>query len=466
MAKRSTSTDRPALLAVTMMVKNEEEFLEDALESAKPWADELIVVDTGSTDRTVEIAEEHGATVSHFEWCDDFSAARNETLRRSTARWNLILDADERLAGGDPAKLRATLEGIELGYPFDVVMLDVVNTSLDGQVLSTLSSVRIIPNDPALGYTARVHNVFGSLDPERTEIRARPYDDLRIMHLGYDPEVYRRRRKAERSLPLIEAAVADDPNNLLHRYYLGREYVALRRFGDAVDVLEETVSRLGVDADVEPDVLRDSWWYLIQALRGDRRELAEILAASKQGLGVFPNSADLWFVTASALADAGKHDEAARYFVQTLGAIEAEAEAGGVARIRHVAQRPWDVHQRLGSMLADLGKMPEAYASFLQAATSKPDGEAGWSDLINCTLGLAIDLGDDERILPLLEKLLDVPDAPLDLLFLILERQLSAGQVDVARSLLEQARLHAPRVGESPQYREWVDRLGLSVLHD
>ena len=68
-----------------MMVKNEEEFLEDALLSAKSFCDELIVVDTGSTDRTIEIAQDLGATVSHFPWINDFSAARNETYDAPTA---------------------------------------------------------------------------------------------------------------------------------------------------------------------------------------------------------------------------------------------------------------------------------------------------------------------------------------------------------------------------------------------
>ena len=458
--RASARTDRP-LLAVTMMVKDEEVFLEDALRSAQPWADELLVMDTGSTDRTVEIAEDLGATVSHFAWCDDFSAARNETLRRSTARWNLILDADERLRGGEPAKLRRLLEATSTGYPFQVLMLKVVNTSLAGQVLSTLSSVRIIPNDPALGYTARVHNVFGSLDRKRKEIHARRYDDLEIVHLGYDPEVYRRRKKAARSLPLIEAAVAEDPDNLLHRYYLGREYFALGRYGEAIEVLEHTVRRLSAGGGGAQDVLRDSWWHLIQAMRNDQRALTEVLAVSKDALAVFPMSADLWFVSASALADAGQLEEASRYFVRTLGAIEAEAQAGGVAKVRHVADRSQDVHHRLAVTLADLGKLPEAYASFLQAVDTKPIGEAGWSELINCALGLAIDLGDGERLVPLLERLLDVPDAPLDLLFLLVEQQAAAGDAGDPRGLLEQARAHAPRVGESPAFAEWAARLGI-----
>ena len=74
-----------------MMVKDEEDFLEDALSSARDFCDEMLVVDTGSTDRTVQIAKDMGARVTHFPWCNDFSAARNETLRAGA--WTVGCDS-------------------------------------------------------------------------------------------------------------------------------------------------------------------------------------------------------------------------------------------------------------------------------------------------------------------------------------------------------------------------------------
>lgn len=81
-----------------MIVKNEEQFLRNCLSEAKLYCDELIVVDTGSTDRTAAIAEECGAQVFSFEWCHDFSAARNYSLQFATGDFILVLDADERLS--------------------------------------------------------------------------------------------------------------------------------------------------------------------------------------------------------------------------------------------------------------------------------------------------------------------------------------------------------------------------------
>ena len=84
-------------LSLCMIVKNEEAILAKCLESVKGVVDEMIVLDTGSTDRTVAIAEEYGAKTPRFSWCDDFSAARNEALRHVTGDWVLVLDADEQL---------------------------------------------------------------------------------------------------------------------------------------------------------------------------------------------------------------------------------------------------------------------------------------------------------------------------------------------------------------------------------
>jgi len=94
------------LISLAMIVKNEEATLAHCLESVKPIVDEMVIVDTGSTDRTVEIAKEFGASVYHFQWCDDFSAARNESLKHCRGEWVLIIDADEAIDPLDYEKIK------------------------------------------------------------------------------------------------------------------------------------------------------------------------------------------------------------------------------------------------------------------------------------------------------------------------------------------------------------------------
>src|SRR5579871_2891219 len=88
---------RPPQLSMCMIARDSARTLRAALESIRPWVDEMVVVDTGSQDETASIAAACGAQVSHFPWCDDFSAARNESLRRSNGEWRFWMDSDDTI---------------------------------------------------------------------------------------------------------------------------------------------------------------------------------------------------------------------------------------------------------------------------------------------------------------------------------------------------------------------------------
>ena len=96
-------------LSLCMIVKDEEEMLPDCLKSVKEWVDEMIIVDTGSTDKTIDIAGSFDAKVLNFEWVNDFSAARNFALSHVTSDYVLVLDADERLGPGSGSKVRQVI---------------------------------------------------------------------------------------------------------------------------------------------------------------------------------------------------------------------------------------------------------------------------------------------------------------------------------------------------------------------
>ncbi len=102
-------------LSLSMIVKNEAKNLARCLESVRGLVDEIVVVDTGSTDDTVKIAESYGAKIGHFEWCDDFAAARNASLALCTGDWVLVLDADEAIDKMDHDVIRNVLD--ESDYP-------------------------------------------------------------------------------------------------------------------------------------------------------------------------------------------------------------------------------------------------------------------------------------------------------------------------------------------------------------
>lgn len=206
-------THKPTI-ALCMIVKNEEEHLTRCLTSAKPLVDQMIVVDTGSTDRTVEIAKSFGASVYHHEWEGNFSKARNISIGYADADWVLILDADEELVPEDFALIRKTLQDTE----FRAVSLSVYNYSrLKKMYTSFLPSVRLFRRDMGAFYEGIVHNQLRF--PSDEGVLRIP---ARINHYGYglSPEVMA--RKVARTQALLEQQLRENPDNAFAHFNLAQ----------------------------------------------------------------------------------------------------------------------------------------------------------------------------------------------------------------------------------------------------
>ena len=195
-----------ATLSLCMIVKNEEVMLGGCLESAKDWVDEIIVVDTGSTDRTKEIALEHGAKVYDFEWIEDFAAARNFAKSKCSSDYVLSLDADERLYSGDGEHLRTSLN--EIDPKFNVIFLILSNAKSRHSTVEEVLHGKARQGSPVL-LPRLLKNVEGNdwrgaiHETPRLDNRAFGRIDANIVHLGGDLEWRASRQKSERNLDML-----------------------------------------------------------------------------------------------------------------------------------------------------------------------------------------------------------------------------------------------------------------------
>src|SRR5262245_15178936 len=165
-------------VSLCMIVKNEEANLADCLGSVADLVDEIIVVDTGSTDATKEIAVRQGAQVFDFPWVDSFAAARNESLRHASKEWFFWLDADDRIEGANRDKLAKLFRGLSGKYAAYKMLCD---TFAPG-VQASSSHVRLFRKDSGGICKYRVHEIFdwpGRRPPQIIET------DIAIRHLGY-----------------------------------------------------------------------------------------------------------------------------------------------------------------------------------------------------------------------------------------------------------------------------------------
>ena len=208
-------------LSLSLIVKNEEENLERCLSSVRGVADEIVLVDTGSTDRTAEIAQAHGARIFHHPWQNDFAQARNAGLEQAQGDWILIMDADEELEPGSRERLKAVLEG-----PAPEALLMVVRNFLPpgpGARYDDLLHARLFRNRPTYRYVASVHEqITPSILSAGGKLGA---TDLMILHYGYmraAAQDYGSRD--QRNLALLEQALALEPENPFLCAKLGLQY--------------------------------------------------------------------------------------------------------------------------------------------------------------------------------------------------------------------------------------------------
>ena len=204
---------------LVMIVKNEERSLRRCLEAAKPLVDEILITDTGSSDRTVEIAKELGARVFSFPWVNDFSAARNYALEQSDADWNLVLDADEYVRGYSRKELESALKGRSGLWLGGIIRYD---DSPDGEGVSTSSSIlpRVLPR--SVRYTGTIH--------EQPDTDYPCY----ALSLEVDHDGYMVADKGERNLAYLQQAVKDFPADAYYQFQLASTLRNLGRLKEAL----------------------------------------------------------------------------------------------------------------------------------------------------------------------------------------------------------------------------------------
>ncbi len=228
-------------LSVCVIAKNEEKFLARCLDSIKPIAHQIVLVDTGSTDGTVKLAEERGAEIHHFTWNDDFSDARNEALKYATGDWILVLDADEELPAAEHSKLQADMreKGI-MGY-----RLPLLNHGAESEGVCYVP--RLFRNAPGLFFFGRVHEqIFPSILARCSEWGLETkLGSATLMHYGYTAEVTQSRQKVERNLRLLRQAVLewpDEPNVLMN---LGLELVRSGELDEGLSYYRQALFKMG-----------------------------------------------------------------------------------------------------------------------------------------------------------------------------------------------------------------------------
>ena len=286
-----------------MIARNEARCISRCLQSAKPWVDELIVLDTGSTDETVRLASDCGARVEHFSWCDDFAKARNAALAHSTADWNLILDADEWIEGRPDCLSRAALAGeCFLGVAEVQSSFDAENGT--STAVSWIS--RLLPR--GVYYQGRVHEQPVSRLPRRRI-------SLVIGHDGYGATLLA--QKSGRNFALLQQELKESPSNAYVLYQLGKDCEVYQRFEEACFYYRQAQTL------AEPSAAY-SHGLIVRFLHclGRSGHLEEAIYLASEKMAAWQHSPDFFFVMGNLLLDYAIQ-EPARALAELLPMAEA-----------------------------------------------------------------------------------------------------------------------------------------------
>ncbi|HEV7493747.1 glycosyltransferase family 2 protein [Baekduia sp.] len=370
-AQRAAQKAVPATgqtVSLCMIVKDEEAMLPRCLAAAAEFVDELIVVDTGSTDRTIAIAESFGARVLHHEWDGDFSAARNVGLDAATSDWLFYLDADEVLVEGDGPRLRELL-----GHTWrEAIFLTETNHvgELEDGAAVQHNALRLFRNRPEYRFEGRVHEQFAHKLPTLGERIA--YTQVRIEHFGYLGAVRDAKEKSRRNLELLERQIAEGVDTPFLHFNLGSERAAA---GDVAGSLVH-LSRAWEKVADDPERLEYGYFpslcaRLVKALNANGRH-QDAIAQADQILAELEGFTDLVLEQAMAYRALGDRDAAIAHFERCIAMGDAPARfsatvGAGTFHARNLLAETFIDAGRLADAEAQLHHVLEHFPAFIGA---------------------------------------------------------------------------------------------------
>jgi tetratricopeptide (TPR) repeat protein len=358
-ATRPAREERPPRLSLCMIMKDEEEHLPRCLESVQGVVDEIVIVDTGSTDRSVEIALGYGARVLHEDWKGDFAAPRNTAIDAASGDWILVLDADEELVDGErllPLLRDPDVEGYclrEVNFIGDEVGIEAVVNS----------AFRLFRNRPEYRYEGALHEqVMGKVDPVGG-VTTR-FVGIEIRHYGYLEHTSRARRKTDRNMAIVMEEVRRKPEDSFTLFNAGVEFQRIDDHETALRYFQRSFRSLpSLRAYYASLLLRN----IVASLKCLKR-YDEALAVLADALQAYPDFTDLHYLQGQIHSERREFRAAMRSFRRAI-------ELGDHGGDRYLAQSGMGSFYSwyaLGSLHEQMGDVQEAVRAFRRSIATAP----------------------------------------------------------------------------------------------
>ena len=302
-----------------MIVKNEEKNIRRALSWGKDIMCEQIVVDTGSSDRTVEIAREMGAKIFSFPWINDFAAAKNFAIDQAKGDWIAFLDADESFTPEDTKKIPEILEYV--GDDVDGLLTGIVDLDENNNITSGGTMIRFFVNRPDLRYVGKIHEHLvrkGRSGLHLTDATKQ----LAFLHTGYQEQEKKNKSKFERNLNIILEILKQDPENCDYLGYLGDTYSSDGKNEEARDAYKKAVAAMPEKLGVYDQ--RSSYTYtnLLRVSQCLNVPEAEVEAIYKEAVEKLPKEPDFDCVMGEWYWRKGQYEKTVQMYELAIAKLE------------------------------------------------------------------------------------------------------------------------------------------------
>jgi len=342
-------------ISLTMIVRNESAHLANCLESIKNEVDEIVIVDTGSTDDSINIALHYTSNVFSFPWNNDFSAARNFAIEHASGDWILTLDADEEVVCQDLDSLHTL---INLEKDTEAFLLPLLNPISDSTgEYNTFYVLRLFRNNGSYKYIGKIHEQVSLPNQEKVGLATQPILKHKFLPLKT------RHKKRNRNLNLLKKALEEDPYNLFLHYYLGVEWLMLGKAGYALPFLREAYHGLSDDHLLfRAPALK----YLLLSLK-ELGRLDEALSLCLETSLKYPNFTDIFYLGGRVLEEKEEYLIALKWFKHAI------SYGPPPVMFSHLTgTESFLAYYHLGFCYEKIGKIPEARDAYETALKLNP----------------------------------------------------------------------------------------------
>lgn len=348
-------------LSLCTIAKNEATSLPNCLKSIQNVVDEIIVLDTGSTDKTPEIAQDFGGKVYHFQWCNDFSVARNEALKYVQGDWVLVLDADEVLKSEIVPQLKQVIQQSNL------LVVNLLREEVGAKQAPYSLVSRLFRKHPQVyfsrPYHAMIDDSVSLLLQKEPQWQVVSLSDVAILHYGYEPGAIASRNKFQTAKTTMEGYLKQHPNDPYVCNKLGALYLEFAEKSKGIELLQRGLTANSIDAGV----LYELHYHLGIAYESlQQLNLAELHYQTATQLNILPQLKLGAFINLGNVFKATNQLAAAQEAYISAIAIDQNFAVG---------------YYNLGMLLKQLGKFADAIALYQQAIKLNPNYAEAYQNL-------------------------------------------------------------------------------------